>query len=238
MDFFRGEEEKKPAYQGVHSMKLGGTDKNLVDEGKFLILPQIVSMKNLLVIISFLLISFTTTAQNSSGDALLNTRLNEYMKLSKDMDIDKLLEFMHPNIYKVVPKSVLAETMKGFYSNENIGISIDSIAVSNIGPVFVSDKSNYRDVHYYMVMSMWLKNAEMAGNEEAKESLFASLKAAFQDKSVVLEDKNNKFLISGESLLIAIQDPGEQWLFIGYDKSQAALISQVFSKEVIEHYKL
>jgi hypothetical protein len=55
---------------------------------------------------------------------------------------------------------------------------------------------------------------------------------------VIYDEKTSKFVIRGESLVIAIQDPGQPWLFLGYEKSQAALISQVFPKEVIDHYKL
>jgi hypothetical protein len=195
-------------------------------------------MRNLFVLISFLILSFTANAQDKSADAVLNTRLSEYLVLSKDMKVDELLEFMHPNIFKVVPKTVLAETMKGFYTNEDIGISIDSIGMTKMGPVFVSDKSNYRDVRYQMVMSMWLKKPEMAGSDEAAAAVLESLKAAFPDKSVVYDAKSQKFIIRGESLLFAIQDQGQQWMFLGYEKSQAALIGQVLPKEVIEHYKL
>jgi hypothetical protein len=195
-------------------------------------------MKNMLVLVSFLVLSFTSGAQEKSDDAVLNTRIKDYMVLSREMNIDKLLELMHPNIFKVVPKTVLAETMKGFYTNEDIGISIDSIGVSDMGPVFVSDKSKYRDVHYQMVMSMWFKKPEMAESDEAAAGILESLKAAFPDKSVVYDEKTRKVVIRGESLLFAIQDPGQPWMFLGYEKSQAALIQQVFPKEVIEHYKL
>jgi hypothetical protein len=195
-------------------------------------------MKNLFLFLSFLFCSFFATAQEKAADPQLTSRLNEYMKLSKDMDIDKLLEYMHPNIFKVVPKATLSETMKGFYTNEDIGISIDSVGVSNLGTPFVSNKSNYRDVRYKMVMSMWLKKPEMAASSEAKDAVLQSLQAGFPDKSVIYDEKTSKFVIRGESLVIAIQDPGQPWLFLGYEKSQAALISQVFPKEVIDHYKL
>jgi len=61
--------------------------------------------------------------------------------------------------------------------------------------------------------------------------------ASFPEKEVTYNEKNKTFVIAGTDILFAIRDAGKPWLFLGY-KNEPELLNQLFSKAVIDHFKM
>ena len=192
-------------------------------------------MKKLAFILLFLTTAFIGTAQTT--DAQLKQRLNNYMQLNKELDFEKIMDYMHPVLFTVAPKEAMQQTMEQAFNSEEMKISIDSLQVLTIGEDFKQGEAVYKKVDYFMGMSMVFKD-NMLEDESFREMITAGMKEAMGNKQVSYDEKKKALIITGNEVMFAIKDnPKTEWLFLGYDKNPE-LIKAIFPKSVIAHYKL
>ena len=192
-------------------------------------------MKKLAFILLFLTTAFIGTAQTT--DAQLKQRLNNYMQLNKELDFEKIMDYMHPVLFTVAPKEAMQQTMEQAFNSEEMKISIDSLQVLTIGEDFKEGEAVYKKVDYFMSMSMVFKD-NMLEDESFREMITAGMKEAMGNKQVSYDEKKKALMITGNEVMFAIKDnPKTEWLFLGYDKNPE-LIKAIFPKSVIAHYKL
>ena len=192
-------------------------------------------MKKLAFILVLITTAFISTAQTT--DAQLKQRLNHYMQLNKELDFEKIMDYMHPVLFTVAPKEAMQQTMEQAFNSEEMKISIDSLQVLTIGEDFKEGEAVYKKVDYFMSMSMVFKD-NMLENEGFREIMTAGMKEAFGNKQVAYDEKKKALIITGNEIMFAIKDnPKAAWLFLGYEKNPP-LINAIFPKSVIAHYKL
>ena len=192
-------------------------------------------MKKLAFILLFLTTAFIGTAQTT--DAQLKQRLNNYMQLNKELDFEKIMDYMHPVLFTVAPKEAMQQAMEQAFNSEEMQISIDSLQVLTIGEDFKQGEAVYKKVDYFMGMSMVFKD-NMLEDESFREMITAGMKEAMGNKQVSYDEKKKALMITGNEVMFAIKDnPKTEWLFLGYDKNPE-LIKAIFPKSVIAHYKL
>jgi hypothetical protein len=80
------------------------------------------------------LTAFVGKAQVADSDTQLTRRLHHYMQLSKDLKFEQLMDYMHPALFTIAPKEDILKTFEAIYHNEEMKITIDSIAILAIGP--------------------------------------------------------------------------------------------------------
>ncbi len=192
-------------------------------------MPKIISL------ISFFLLAITGFAQ---PDTALSKRLEEYIRLNKELKFEELMEYIHPSLFKLAPKDQLIEVFKKVYDNDEMKISIDNLEKRSISDLYALNGVQYHKVDYYMVMRMKFKDESKTLDSSFVNSMTTSLEAALPKKKVSYDAAGNQFFIKGTDVLMAIKDsPKSNWLFLGYDAGNE-IIKQLLPMELIEHFNL
>lgn len=203
-----------------------------------ILVTQSIRMKKLLFLFFCCCFSSLLFAQ-SATDNQLNERLNTYMKLNRDQKFSELMNYLHPSIFSLVPKEKLAEVFEQSFDNDEIRISIDSTGITGISPVFKHQNSSYHYITYYMEMALHLKDSSAMENEEQIEFMNTSLKEGFPDGSVNYNKEKKAFLINGSNIMLAIKDAtNPQWMFLGVEKKNPAMLKKLVPAAVINHFKI
>ena len=180
-------------------------------------------------------ISVQSIAQNDSS---LKRRLDEYMVLNKKMDFDRLMDYIHPNLFKIASKEQMTEIFKSAFDNEAMKISMDSLSVIAISPSFSNKGSLYNKVDYYISLSMKFKDSSILKDDESVASNIEQMKSAMDADNIKYVKKDNRLQIDSRKILIAIKDNGKEWMFLGYEARQSALMESIVPAEVLKNFKL
>lgn len=200
-------------------------------------LVQTLHMKKLTVLL--LPFFFFAASAQKATDALLTKRLNEYFTFTKNLELDKAMDYMHPKLFAIAPKDQLIATMKAAFNQPEMKFSFDSMAVRAISPVFKAGTETYRKVDYYMSMSITLSDSLDLESPELAAAMESSFATGFPGKKISIDTETNSINVKGTELLFAIKDPkATQWMFLGYDRNNPQLIKLLFPKAVRQHFKL
>lgn len=194
-------------------------------------------MKRLILFTVSFLLCIVTFSQVASGDAQLDKRLNDYMQLNREMNFNKMMDYMHPKLFTLAPRAALVKAMKDAFSSPEMSISISDLSISNVSNTFTLKGTEFRKVGYYMKLSIRFTDTAAFNDPEFLELMQLSYEAGFPGKTIVLDRTTHTFHVSGEDILIAIREPGKPWLFLGH-KNDPALVRKMFAKEVITHFDL
>ncbi|MBB1286729.1 hypothetical protein HRH25_20280 [Flavisolibacter sp. BT320] len=172
-------------------------------------------------------------------DPQLTNRLKEYFVLSKNLEMDKAMDYMHPKLFTIAPKEQLVAAMDAAFNNPEMKISFDSMAIVAISPAFKSGAATYRKVDYFMSMHIALSDSLDLENPELAAAMQASFQKGFPGKKISVQTETNSIHVAGKELLFAIKDPQViQWMFLGYDRKNQQLVERLFPKAVRQHFKL
>ena len=189
-------------------------------------------------LICLLVLTFSLAGRTQNSDPQLNERLQAYMKLSKDLDFEGLMNYLHPKLFTIAPKEAMAETLKKAYDNDQMHISIDSMAILNIGEDFTVGAARYKKIDYELSLQLRFKDTAITEKREFVNGLLKNLEGSFPGKKVGYAAAQKAFWVKGPDLLFAIKDsPETSWMFLGYNKNPQ-LIQALFPPEVIAHFKL
>ena len=166
-------------------------------------------MKRLFICVAFIVAATLSNAQSDSSLISLERRLNDYMKLNKELDFERLFDYIHPNIYKVAPRNQLVEAFKKVFNNDEVALGIDSIRKKKVSESFLLNGAAYRKVDYYMVMWMKTKDESSMDDSSFVELMLTGLKEELAGKDISFDTRKKTFMIRGDDKLIAIKDtPG------------------------------
>ena len=194
-------------------------------------------MKKLTVLL--LTFSVLFVQAQKSTDPQLNTRLTEYFAFSKNLEMDKALDYMHPRLFDIMPKEQMMATMDAAFNNPEMKFTFDSMSVVKISPVFKSGMATYRKVDYFMSMNVTLSDSLDLNNQVLAAAMRASFETGFPGKKIAINTETNSINVKGTELLFAIKDPQvREWMFLGYDRSNPQLIERLYPKPVRQHFKL
>ena len=194
-------------------------------------------MRKLLLLFLAAYCSILAFAQPNT-DAQLKRRLDAYMKINRELNFKELMNYIHPSLFNLATREQLVQVFESSFDNEQMSISIDSLAVTTISPFYVHNKVQYSKVDYYMEMALKWKDAAATAEEGFVPQMSTAFEQAFAGSHVSFDKSRNSFLIKGINILIAIKDDTTTpWMFLGYDKNQP-MVRSLFPALVIEHFKL
>ncbi|MBC7851021.1 MAG: hypothetical protein H7Y31_14865 [Chitinophagaceae bacterium] len=192
-------------------------------------------MKRYLLSCLIVFLSFATTAQT---DTSLTNRLAEYTRLTRELEIVKLMDYIHPSLFELAPRDQMIEMFQNIYDSKEMTIRIGSLENKAISEPFTLKKATYRKVDYYMVMNMKFKDSSATADPTFVTTMIENLQGALPKKEVSFDKATNAFVIKGMDVLIAIKDDATTpWLFLGYDDSNPTVAS-LFPPELVAHFKL
>lgn len=189
----------------------------------------------LLLLCSIMIIS--ARAQPKTGDTALDRRLQEYISISRALQFEPLMAYIHPALFRIVPKESVIEAYHATFDQQEFKLAFRDIIVRSASPSFQYQRSQYRKVVYYTVMSITLRDTALCNNQEYVTYMLDMLRKGFPDKEIAFNQQEKNFSLAGDEILYAILDPGEQWMFVGY-KKQPQLLKLLYPQAVINHFKM
>jgi hypothetical protein len=198
-------------------------------------------MKKILVVFAILALSAcgsskkkVETTDNSSS---MEQRLTEFMKLNEEMNLEKIMDYLHPKLFTIVPRKDLLQAMKDGFNSEEVKVDIDSMKVDKIHPVFEMDNASYAKINYSMLMLMDFNNAADSTAEvdkEQSEFMRKTMAAEYGEENVSVDDATGIIKIQASSIMVGVKEQSDkEWYFVNL-KAEDPMMTKIFSKKVIE----
>jgi hypothetical protein len=183
-------------------------------------------------------ISFTTIGVSAqSEDNALNSRLNEYMKYTRDLNFEKLMDYIYPKLFKMAPREAMVDAMKSSFENETMKITLDSLEIGNVSAPFVHEGIIYREISYSMVMDLRFLDTSNLDDPDFVNLMKTNFSEMVEGAQVTFERNKNNFHIRGKNSMLGVKEKNVEWTFIGTEKNKI-MAEFLFPKEVIKKFNL
>jgi hypothetical protein len=194
-------------------------------------------MKRSTLFFAFLILSFFSFAQKDP-DTELTRRLNEYLRLTRELMFGEIMDYTHPKIFQFVTKEQMVEIYRQSFDNETMKIEFDSVAILKISESFSFENVLYKRVDYNMKIAIRFKDTAALNDESFINATSESFRNSFAGGVVVFNRATKKFEVTTQSIMIAIRDnETAPWLFLGYEKG-SDILKQIYPQEVLVHFQL
>ena len=198
-------------------------------------------MKKLLFVLSIFVLcacgSSKKKVESSDNSSSLERRLTEFMKLNEEMNFEKIMDYIYPKAFSIVPRNQLLQAMKEGYANNVVKIKLDSMKVDKIYPTFEMGNGYYAKITYNMTMLLKLTHStdSIETNDISQSELIrASMAKKYGDDNVSIDEATGLIRIRTTDQMIAVRDKSvENWCFVNLNKEDS-LINKIFSKEVLD----
>jgi hypothetical protein len=194
------------------------------------------AMKRLSFFCLAVILFISATAQQK--DKELEARLNDYIAQTKNLNFDKLMEYVHPNLFKVIPKDQMREAMRGVFENEVLKISIDSFSILQMSPAYTYQSSIYRKIDYFISMNLRLNDSSILKDTSQRYPFIAQMKDGFPGANINYVESGNYLNIDTRKIMLGIKDPNSKWMFLGFEDKQRDMMEKLIPKEVLAYFKL
>ena len=192
-------------------------------------------MKTVLLLLLFTGISILSKGQT---DPILQQRANLIMKATDSVDMDKILDLTYPKLFIIIPREQMAEALLNAFNTEEFTISLDSILLDTIYPIFKVGDGSYAKIKHSQILKMKFKEAIDTTDKEYLTELLNDMKEGFPDYKVRFVAGTNSILISGPGYMIAIKDSyAKEWCFVNLEEEDNQLTSLLFSEDVLKKLK-
>ena len=196
-------------------------------------------MTKLIWIAAILVLSACGSSKNKkieskTSNASLEQRLEEYRKLNEELNIDKLMDYIYPKLFTLVPREQMVKGMKDFFASDDIKVNIDSLTIDKIHPVFQIGDGSYAKVEYSMVIQMDLFLQDTVVNDEQNEFVAQTMKEKYGEKNVAIDKATGMIKVRIANPLVAVKDEhAKEWSFISL-KDEDPMIHKLFNQEVLD----
>ena len=192
-------------------------------------------MKTLFLLVFFTVLGIAGRAQQDT--ALIN-RVNQMLAVTQTKDLEKIMDYTYPKLFKIAPRELMIATMKESYDSEEFSIELDSIKIITVFPVFVVADTSYVKVRHTMLMKMKYKQALDTSDMESKNMLVNILEQKYGTGNVRFDAIANSLNISMKPNIVGIKDKSSNtWTFANLDEDNPALLEMLFSKAVRDKLK-
>lgn len=172
----------------------------------------------------------TTTTTTTATGSSLEQRLGEYMKLNEALNLDKLMDYIYPQVFTIAPRESLLEAMKNAFQSEEMEISIENMKAEKIHSSFEMEGGDYAKIIYSMDMTMKGKNGEESWNE----AMISNMEQAYGKENVSLDEASGALRIHQQAEMVAIKDKhSPEWTFVSLKKDDP-IVQKLFSKELLD----
>ncbi len=171
-------------------------------------------------------------AKDMKGGELtsLKSDIESYKKATMNGDVDKLIDYVYPTVFKLMPKDVMIKQLKAAYSSGMMP-KINKMEIVKIYPIQKFDKGEFTTVDYTMNLDM--DSSKMP--KEIKSKMLDMLKSKLGSKSkVTQDDKNNLFHIEKFSTMYAIKEGNSSWKFIEKDQTKMLKTKKLLPAQIAE----
>lgn len=179
------------------------------------------------LIVSICLVLLTTLSFGQANKKQLKSSVETYMKYSKALDSDNIIEQLNPKLFNVVPKEDLKASMDMVLNVPGMDISIDDLSVLSISDIKTINKKKFAIIDYSAVTTMKLTNDEM---KASANQMLAAFQQQFGESNVSFNQENNSFAVKAKKQMVA-EFVKDKWTFVDYDKASPQLMELVFDEK-------
>jgi hypothetical protein len=191
-------------------------------------------------LIAFLLFSLLITKNSAAQqDTALSNRLNEVLKYTQVMNIDKILDYTYPKLFTIVSREELKEIMLSSFETDDFSSTMDSIEVVTIFPTFKINDESFAKIKHSMLLRMKFKaEPDTTGGVNSMNMMTGMMESKFGAGNVRYDIPNNTIVIKLIPSLIALKEKEDaKWYFVNFDEENKEILDMLFSKEVQEKLK-
>lgn len=174
----------------------------------------------------------------------LHYDLDRYIQLTESGDFEKVMDYIYPGLYKLVPRQLLLDKFKEAFEGSDISDYTDGFFVSDISkPVEVEDMVFYKvkyvinlkaDPHSGLVQQV-LKGEDVSYDvmDITNDLMFTLMEATYGSGNVKYDEGEGCFRVQLINEMLAIYEDGfDSWKFIKY--GSGALYKRIFPPNVVK----
>jgi hypothetical protein len=190
-------------------------------------------MKKITLLGLMLFCLLTTKAQTT--DKELNLALANYMKYSKTLNIDKLVDYMYPKIFEIAPKASIVSSLSSLYNSDQFTAKLDSVYITQYFPVIKFSKGYFSKFSYGTILRMKFNDAT---DSSSQQKIFDALEAAYGEEAVTMAaDQYFKIVDIKDAIAIKDNFSKNKWTFLGLKKDNR-MILKLIPNEIKTAYKI
>jgi hypothetical protein len=186
------------------------------------------------------LLSFTGCFQlQAQTDAALLKRLDEILRYTQVMDMEKVMDYTWPKLFTIAPREQLMEVVSSSFDNETFSTSLDSLQVDTIFPSFSVLDESFSKIRHSMTMRMKFKDpVDSAADIKEREMMAGLMEGQFGKGNVRYDHKTDALIVMMHPDLVAVKNKEEViWYFVNLDEENEMMMNLLFSKEVQDKLK-
>lgn len=187
-------------------------------------------MKNKICLLLFL--SITSLGFSQSLEQL-KTEAKQFYEAQYNMDFEKIVSYMHPNVFNRIDKESLLNALDQSYQNEQFRMRLVFPKTTfTFSEIIDTEGKKICKIEYPQTIRMIF---EKPLSEEEKSAIEQSILTSKPSLKLRFEKDRNAFFIEGSEILLAISDEAtlNQWKLMMYDPSQKQEFAIMLGENVI-----
>lgn len=194
--------------------------------------------KTALLLISTFFIAQPSGFAQTAADTIKQTVL-AYFKTIETFDMKTSVEYLHPAIFDLVPKSNMIEMLEQSFKDPEVKVKMDSAAILKVSPILIEDKIRYSLVNYSFIMHMTMMDGEkpMTDTNEKSGLMFTynMIKKKYGEKKVRLEAEKGTIHVLSETSLFAIHAPEfDGWKFLENKENMTKVFDGIIPENILK----
>jgi hypothetical protein len=188
----------------------------------------------IVVILLMLLFSPVLPGQRVDCYQEVARRLADYGRLTMEWKVDSMLEFTDPQLFEVVPRSVMREQLMGLNADGNIDVRFRSFTVDQIGALIPDEDVVYVPIKIHHEMIMRLLSISYQG-EDMRNRLQRMLEKRHGPNNVRYDASRKAFFVQQHKRIFGVRrGPDAPWYFVEYQPENVALLELLVPPPVRE----
>ncbi len=195
-------------------------------------------MNNLKYLIAALFIAICINGRAQDYKKEIESEFMEYLNSLVNMEFEKSVEYITPEIFEIIPKSQMIKMMEMTFNNPSIEFELKNPEIIKIENAQKLEDKFYALLTYTNQMNMKLL-AEGEETEDEKKMRInlskLSLEQTFGVENVKYDEETDFFEIQAQKDVYGISKNGlTDWKFIVIEKKQKIILEKILPKALYE----
>ena len=172
-------------------------------------------------------------SQFVKDSAELSSRLEMFMQYNRDMNFEKMMDYIYPKLFTIAPKEQIKEAMESALNDDELTIKLDSLKTEKIYPLFASGNNRYAKISYSMLILMSTKQQK---DSTDMSEIVPVMQTQYGEENVRFDKKTNTLIIYQKVDMVAIKDElSPEWTFMNL-KIGDPLMDSLLDKELLAKF--
>lgn len=191
-------------------------------------------MRSLIILVFIFLITGTSVSQTDKAN--IEKEAQTYYDYMTAMNLDKVLDYMHPKMFEMATKAQMKAAMEQMFNSPQMKIEFITNDVTSVSDTMDEAGVTYAVVYYDSKMRMIFTSEKDKPEEERTaylELMKSTMASQFGADNVVIDNETTSLIIDNTSTMFAIRDPQfEGWKFLGNEKNMAAFVNSIVPETI------